>query len=402
MSPQPPKGYILIPEEKKDFVEPPKGYILEPYKDPISKASEKVAPAAGRIGVEALPFAGSFLGPGGTLVGTGISQMMKRAKPEIFGEQPQGMDAAANAGKELILNNLLPSVLGKLGGLALKTDMQGIGPTIASKLSNFPAVREGAVKQITQQLNKRVFPESGIIEQGGENAKAIFGDSPHLFSQNKIGQRLANMQDEFTNLATDPVRTQEYNEIKNMMFKDKIHVQNAKLVAGPEFTNDLAVNKLLTGGGNPAEGTIDAARVLKELGGKNKEIYQEAMNPASYDSMKGLLETMAGLEKKNITDTVLSFSNRRLLWNVAGGAGLGTLFGHPLEGAAAGIAAEAPVITNMMLTKIMKNPETAKLVTLALTTPAKAPQAGILNKALTEILPRLIQGEADIAAAPSR
>ena len=178
-----PKGYenyISIPVSANPEIKDtslPKGYEKYiPYKDPITAATEKVAPWLGRAATEALPAIGSFAGAGGTLIGTGISQMMKRARPDLFGEQPQGSDSLVNAGKELLLNNVLPAGLGKLGGLALKTDMQGIGATVASKLSNFPAVREGIVKQLTQQANKRLYPESGIIEQGAENAASRMGE----------------------------------------------------------------------------------------------------------------------------------------------------------------------------------------------------------------------------------
>src|SRR5262245_36155720 len=103
--PQLPRGYVLDNPEPKL----PEGYVWDkPYKDPITKMLETVVPLAGRLGAEALPAIGSFFGPGGTLIGIGISQRLKSLKPELFGEQPQGLDAVANAGKELVLNNLLP------------------------------------------------------------------------------------------------------------------------------------------------------------------------------------------------------------------------------------------------------------------------------------------------------
>src|SRR5665647_2548590 len=445
MAPQPPGGYVLEP--KDEGVKPPKGYVLEPYKDPITSMSEKVAPWVGRAATEALPAIGSFAGAGGTLVGTGISQMMKHARPDLFGEQPQGTDSLVNAGKELLLNNVLPAGLGRLGGLALKTDMQGIAPTIAAKLSNFPAVREGVVKQLTQQINKRLYPESGIIEQGAENAAGQLQDmhsmisyqrelhpdlpptksleivggkpqvvetpgGPHpevqaamdhlsdVFGRNRVGGMLIKMQKEATAFNGDIARTQTYKQISSTTLSDIVHVQNAKMTAGPEFTNDIAVNKILTGAGDPTGNTIDAGKALGELGGKNSEIYKEAMNPASYDSLNKMLTRMKGLEDHNITDTIISFSSRRIIWNLAGGAGLGALAGHPITGILGGVAAEAPVLTNLMLRKIMQNPETVKLVTLAMETSKAAPQAGFIQKALTQVLPRIIQGEADLATVP--
>src|ERR1035437_1734215 len=423
----------------------------QPYKDPITTATEKVAPWLGRAAREALPAIGSFAGPGGTLIGTGISQMMKRSRPDLFGEQQRDFngDSLVNAGKELLLNNVLPAGLGKLGGLALKTDMQGIGATVASKLSNFPAVREGVVKQLTQQINKRLYPESQVIEQGAENASGRLGEmqdtisslkeqypdlpptksleivggkpqvvetpgGPHpqvqaamdhlgdVFGRNRVGGMLLRMQKEATAFDGDIARTQAYKQISSTTLSDIVHVQNAKMTAGPQFTNDIAVNKILTGAGDPTGGTIDATKALGELGGKNSEIYKEAMNPASYDSLNKMLVKMKGLEDHNITDTIISFSNRRIIWNLAGGAGLGALAGHPITGILGGAAAEAPVLTNLMLRKIMQNPETVKLVTLAMETPKAAPQAGFIQKALTQVLPRIIQGEADLAAMPQR
>src|ERR1035437_3930623 len=392
----------------------------QPYKDPITAASEKVAPWLGRAATEALPAIGSFAGAGGTLVGTGISQMMKRARPDLFGEQPQGTDSLVNAGKELLLNNVLPAGLGKIGGLALKTDMQGIGATVAAKLSNFPAVREGLLKNIADRAFKRLYPESQIIEQGAENAANRLGelhdaiDAPgadvggaidhldNVFGKNKVGGMLIQMQKESSAVGGDIARTQTYKQISSTTLSDIVHVQNAKMTAGPEFTNDIAVNKILTGAGDPAGSTINATKALGELGGKNSEIYKEAMNPTSYDSLNKMLVKMKGLEDHNITDTIIAFSSRRLIWNLAGGAGLGALAGHPITGILGGAAAEAPVLTNLMLRKIMQNPETVKLVTLAMETPKAAPQAGFIQKALTQVLPRIIQGEADLAAMPQR
>jgi hypothetical protein len=392
----------------------------QPYKDPITAASEKVAPWLGRAATEALPAIGSFAGAGGTLVGTGISQMMKRARPDLFGEQPQGTDSLVNAGKELLLNNVLPAGLGKIGGLALKTDMQGIGATVAAKLSNFPAVREGLLKNIADRAFKRLYPESQIIEQGAENAANRLGelhdaiDAPgadvggaidhldNVFGKNKVGGMLIQMQKESSAVGGDIARTQTYKQISSTTLSDIVHVQNAKMTAGPEFTNDIAVNKILTGAGDPAGSTINATKALGELGGKNSEIYKEAMNPTSYDSLNKMLVKMKGLEDHNITDTIIAFSSRRLIWNLAGGAGLGALAGHPITGILGGAAAETPVLTNLMLRKIMQNPETVKLVTLAMETPKAAPQAGFIQKALTQVLPRIIQGEADLAAMPQR
>lgn len=427
------------------------------FANPITATSEKVAPWAGRAATEALPAIGSFVGVGGTLVGTGISQMMKRARPDLFGEQPQGIDAGLNAGKELLLNNVLPAGLGKLGGLALKTDMQGIGPTIAAKLSNFPAVRNALTKNVADQAFARLYQREPIIEQGAENVAQKYGEmkdavsslreqypdipssnytkfssaesqkfpngvpisvetpgGPHpqvqaamdhlgeVFGKNRIGGMLRTMQKEAQTADGDIARTQTYKEIANTTLSDVANTHNARIAAGQEFTNDMAVNKLLTQHADPVAGTINAAAVLKEMGGVNKGIYDEAMNPASKKSFEGLMGELTGYEKKNVTDRVISFTQGHLVWNLAGGAGIGALFGHPLSGAALGLLKTAPIATDLMLRRIMQNPETVQLVRLALKTPLDSTAAPFLQKALTQILPRIIQGEADLATVPSQ
>jgi len=380
---------------------------LEKYKDPITAASEKVAPVFGRAAVEALPFAGSFFGAPGIAVGTALKTAAKVARPDLVGEPPQGFEGAmGDLAKEFTLNKLLPGTFSGLGRAAVATDMVGVAPKVAETLQNFPAVRQGVVRQMTEQINRHLYPTSGIIEQGAENAASRFGElrssssTDHLadvFGHNQVGQMLTRMQEEAATVGGDIARTQTYREIANKTLSDVIHVQNAKITAGPEFTNDIAVNRLLTMAGNPKEKTIDAGRAINELLGKNNEIYKEAMNPASYESLKKLLETMRKLEGTNKTNTLMNYSDHKLIYSGAGfvlGGGVGAATGL-------GIASALP-ITDAMLRKIMANPETAKLVTLALTTPAKAPQATLINKALTEVLPRIIQGQADLTFMPER
>src|SRR5674476_128975 len=162
-----PKGYenyIDIPisahPEIKDAPLPKgyEGYI--PYKDPITAATEKVAPWLGRAATEALPAIGSFAGAGGTLVGTAIAH----------------------------LNN--------------------------------------------------------------------------MFGKNKVGGMLIQMQKESASVGGDIARTQTYKQISSTTLSDIVHVQNAKMTAGSEFTNDIAVNKILTGAGGTTGNTIDAGKAF--------------------------------------------------------------------------------------------------------------------------------------------
>src|SRR5882757_4356788 len=119
----------------------------------------------GRHLVETLPFAGAVaggtLGPLGGAAGTGLGTVVKQAlqklRPDLLGEAPQGVgESAGDLGKELLLNNILPGTLGKVGGLLTQVGMQGPGATAALKLSNFPAVREDAVQRMAGQIQEQL------------------------------------------------------------------------------------------------------------------------------------------------------------------------------------------------------------------------------------------------------
>ncbi len=112
----------------------------------------------GRHLVEGLPMGGSVAGTAlggplggaaGTLLGTIIKQKLKEYKPELVGEAPgTGEDSAADFGKELLLNNVLPEGLGKAIRLGTKMSMQGPGRVLAESMPGMPAVREGMAKEI--------------------------------------------------------------------------------------------------------------------------------------------------------------------------------------------------------------------------------------------------------------
>jgi len=385
-----PKGYKLDPNPQMGNGELPAGYKLDPYKDPITATSEKVAPVLGRTLVEALPAFGSAFGMPGILAGTALKTAAKVARPDLVGEPPQGISGGTeDMIKEVLLNNALPAGLGKLGGLATQVGMHGVGPTLATKLPFFPSVREGAVKQLSGSLK----------EQIGDSYQALGDYQPIRIQPNKA---------EF-----QPVEITPGQEFKPFRKGQPFQPQTEPTVAAKGPT------KMVSSGGYdviPGEvqkakdrltelitkDRIDAGKTLEELTGKNASLYADAMPTDVYQNSVNLLKTMKGLQSKGKMDMVLNYSGHKLLWSGAGlmtGGLTGAALGHPIAGLALG---GTPIVLNAMLDKIMANPETAKLVTLAMTTPAKAPQATLINRALTEVLPRLFQAGADIAATPER
>jgi hypothetical protein len=288
-------------------------------------------------------------------------------KPEIFGEQPQGIDAAANAGKELLLNNALPAGLGKLGEL-----ISGGRAGLATRLSNFPAVREGAVGRMTEQIQNMLRQEP---MQAGK------------FQMLPDYQPLGDVQ---------PISITPGKEFQAASKGKPFQMPTKPIVdaSGPVVKGEDKLSQLISGS------KIDAEKTLDELTGPNASRYADAMPPETYATVKDLLGTMQGMQKKTTLDRIINYRQGRLVW----GAGMGALaaLGHPGTALLGEGLREGPVVLNAMLGRIMENPETAKLVTAALQTPASAPQAGLIQKALQVALPRLAQAGADVAATPER
>ena len=415
----------------------------------------KQAPYAGRATAEMLPLIGSVAGVGGTLAGTGAMLAAKKYDPETFGQyNPDIMDQMGETLKQLTIQHLVPGIMGKLGELGMAGYKAGVSKkNLAIKtLQDFPAIRDARLREtFMPQVMNKVFPESSIVEQGGVNAanyhkelvdnilaaqkefpdlppsksleiingvpqviEKAGGKSPEVlaaesklgdvYGQNKVGGMLRKINQEADNFNRGAAASTAVKDVTRETLRDKKMVENALLTGGQNYTHDIAVNQIVAHAGNPVEGTIDAKKALDLIGGDKEEIYKTAMGPG-YDKFKSLLETMKGLQDKNNIDNILSFSGRRLMWNMLGGGsmlhfGLGV---SPILGAAAGAAkAEAPVITNWMLGKAMRNPQAVQLLELALKTPKSSPQAPFVQKLLTEILPRVIQSEAALAATPDR
>lgn len=544
-----------VKEEEFEFIGLKKPDL---YKDPITKASDKVAspqgvaktkteiralaktlpPVADNIRPESLPIIGSQYGIPGIIAGT----FLKRRLDPLYGnKQPDGSagEVIGDYGKELLFNSTLPAAVMRLGQMSLMRGFpQFPGADLATKvkagfasgLKNFPAVREGAIKQMTDQIMGRYQqPQSQIIREGAEAAgqnfdnlteevrglmermprnqpaeisafaettpqkfepelislpekplslpkpitfkshsqatkdkmmadwktandkltsdwqtevarvkaenlkrtqqakaqtkessarvvdyrkgfernreKAVqLGDdvlrrgdiwNPEVeksiqylsdtFGEKQVGGMLTQMQKELStggNLVDSPT----YKKIASTVLSDLKHVQNAKLAAGSQFTDSLAINQLLDK--SFVGGKINTKTMSKEL---DSEVLREAMQPESYLRMQYFLKSVQDLEKKTGMNRLLSIANNKLVWT---GVGAAEMLGY--HGAAA--PAGGIVMTNSMLSKLMQNRETADLVVRALQTPRNAPEAGML----TQLIARGLQIGADVATVPER
>jgi hypothetical protein len=341
----------------------------------IDTAKGKVAPESGRVAAEALPAIGSLAGPGGTLTGTGLMMMAKKYAPETFGQpDTNGWDQAGTAGRELLQNELLPRALSGIMGTVLKIPTSKVD--LANKLSNFPAVRERAVQQLGDAIR-------GHFDNLPSSYNPAFGDYQPVKFEPQMGDYQPAQMSRI--LPASPI-----GDVRQVPTGGV-----TRSLTGPIKQNADPLMSLLS------QDKIDPEKALDELTGKHSQIYQDAMAPQTHTNMVEILSTMKDLGKQNATDRVINYSKGKILWSLGSGGVLAG-FGHPLAGLTVGGATAAPIVLNSMLGKIMENPETARLVTVAMRTPANSAEAPLIRKALTQVLPRLAQGTADVAATPDR
>ncbi len=342
----------------------------------------------GRTLVEGLPFLGGLLpGPAripGILAGTVLKTAAQKLRPDLVGEPPQGIGGGTeDMIKQLLLNYVMPEGTGKVFDLVTQVGMHGVGPTLASKVPWMPAVREGAAKElggnIQSQLAEHYQPLGDYqpisIKPTSVDYQPIKITPGQEYKPFRKGQAFQPQTEPSVGISgpMKQVPSGEFNVIPG-------EVRAAQDKLGQLISKDK----------------IDAKKTLEEMTGENASKYADAMPTDTYQNVKSLLETMKGLQGKNKADMLLNYSNHKLLWSGGGlltGGLTGAALGHPIAGLAIG---GTPIVLNSILGRIMENPKAAELVTLALKTPAKAPQAALIDKALQTLLPRLLMESAGV------
>ena len=382
------------------------------------------APFVGRAAVGMLPVAGASLSEAfsgepalGALAGTATKDFL-RSFPQLqslIGQNPQsGWGLVGDAAGDQLTNVVLPNVVRGIAGASIP------GVIANTPLKNLPAVRSGVAATISQQLMDRMNPgaESGILEGAARQAqgtqlnlvnnildarknlqqsvqtlspgipdqmaayKGTLQDLENTFGKNQVGGALLKLQQEMDEGA-DVAKSQTYRQIATTTLSDLSHVRNFKLATGsPEAVEGLALNRLLTNGFKSYDGTIDAGKTIAELTGKNSEIYGEALRPETMQNLKDLLGGIKDQQMGHeVSDRLIHYAQGHLIWTGLPLA-TGTLTGHAGVGTLVSAAAASPIITNSMLSRLMANPETAKMVTQALRTSNISPEGDLLEMGL--------------------
>lgn len=373
-------------------------------------------------GVGAIP--GAAMG-GAAGSEAGIS--LQKYSPRTFGAPPESelgqvaQDAAVGAGTE---------GLGALGSKLINPKINLLASPLLRNTKPIQGALAGdVIKGATKTLDKNLFPQAAVIETAAQNAQDHYNSLPppithpgqlrqlppsyispsqsliepneeiqafkyhppitevdsrispgSPYSEGTIGNKLLTIPAEQTD-----ARIQSLRDINKTFMSDVTQVRNLKFVpGGADAAEQLGMSNLLQKGYTPSNGNIDPDNIIKELDGKNSDIYSEALRPQTKKNVIDLMTTIkqAQEQQKNNpawTGTV-NYVKHRLVFDatmLTGGALAGGLTGH--EAGGLGVAGGI-VLGDMAINKLMSNPVTAKAVVAAIKTPSSASVSPMLGK----------------------
>lgn len=335
-----------------------------PYSKPVAEMQARFNEPLGPKIASSLPMAGAAVGgleggvgavPGAAL-GSVIKQALQGYSPSTFGESPKDVgDNVLETGKDTLINGVLPGFLGK----AL-TGIKGIPGYLASKLAGAknPAVQD--------------FVESNASKfTGGTQDAADVANSRYQGTAPE-GSAIADLKN-----------GKPLDSVINKIYGDVKQAQQWKALTGETGTlQQLSLDKLVSKGYSAGNKTINASKILDELG-ENKEYFNEALTPQTKSNLEDFLTKAKTFEPppapQGTLGKIIQYEKNRLVYHLGASTIGGAVGGAP--GAIGGV-----ILTNVALNKLMMSPTVGRLAIQALETPASAAEAPLLSKVITNSL----------------
>jgi hypothetical protein len=334
---------------------------------------------------EASPIPGGMLA--GAAAGSLVGQGMQKTAPRFFGSPPQDLTGVATQTGEDVLGNV---VLPKVVGFGLR---------------NLPAVKNAiagdVIEGATKKLDKNLYPQAATIETAAANAQSHYASLPGAkpsiphtimtapeeqltgwkmgvdprsvsgspYSPGTIGHQLLDIPYQQTDARINAIK-----DVNKTFMSDVTQVRNLKLIpGGVQTAEQLGTNNLLQKGYTPSNGRIDPDAILKELDGKNADIYSEALRPTTKQNLVDLMNSVSkAQETQASSNNLIGFVKHRMMFYAPGMLMAGSL-GHE-EAGAAGL-----ILTDAALSALMKNDTVAKAVLYASKTPQGSPASQVLQ-----------------------
>lgn len=362
---QPDPKVLLLPKEA------PKGINVNGTQiDPNDLTNPSSTSAIIKRLPENLPALGGIAGSfaGSPIFGAAAGSFAKQA----LSQDPSLLEAS----KDTLTNGIAPELAGKGISAAIASHSNDSG-FLANLITQFPKLAESMPgKKIADTINaakKYMFPQSGLLETMGENARAA--------TQTVLGLEHPNLAaPEIKDLTNVPyqqtgISTQRIKPLAKSILSDVTSVRNAKLV-DPQGTQQLALSDLITKNFSAANNNFNPTKILDTLG--NDEVYKEAVSPKAYSTFKTLMETAQKQGIGKPIDSLLSWKEFRKVGALEiGNQALG-MFGINIPpGIIGGLTLGSDAISH-----IASDPKLGQLVIDALKSSAKDPSSQIIGKAI--------------------
>ncbi len=311
----------------------------------------------GGIGEAAVPESFGASAAAGAGAGSLAGQGLQKLSPRTFGAPPPNLSSSVvQTGEDVLGNAVLPKVAGGV-------------------LRNIPAIKNAlagdVIEGATKKLDRSLYPQAGTIEVAAQNAQDHYDMNPDstLYHGGTIGNQLLKIPFEQTDAKINSLK-----DINKTFMSDVTQVRNLKMIpGGVQSAEQLGINNLLQKGFTPSNGNINPDTIIKELDGKNADIYSEALRPQTKQNIVDLMNSVSkAQDTQGAGNNLIGFVKHRLIFYGAGAIAAGSL-GHEELGAG------AIVLTDAALSALMKNDTIAKAVIYASKTPQGSPASQVLQ-----------------------
>ena len=319
--------------------------------------------------------------PGGILGGIGGSLLKQAVQPNEPSAGQFAVDAAANTALPWAVSKLpfVKQIAGRmLGKLASSTN-----PTIEAWIRDKAGTFLGSQAETAAKIGGDVKDAMSVERPGFTERVPVYNDIadkvPAGFKVQPTEETSKSVLGDFSEIPSLQMKTENQSIQKTVdkAFSDVTQIRNLKMVANPADVEQLGLNRAIHSG---FDGTkIDPDKILGELNGASKDIYDEAISPAAKGRLEDFLGEVKKLQpptEKGVVPGMINYARRRLVFDVT--AALGA---HALGGGIAGTGAGI-VLSEGILSKFASSELAGKLAIESLRTPVASPAAQLISKAL--------------------
>lgn len=257
--------------------------------------------------------------------------------------------------KDTVIQGVIPKVIGS----AVSKGVQAIA-------KSSPAIQklvrgENAAK-FDETLKPMMHDESQVVQEMGQNATP---SALKLKSNKLAGERSLN--DDLYDAARGKIPV---TKLGDRIFSNIDDLRQLKM-ADPSGVEKLGLSRLLKKGADPS-------KVLDTLKGTDSNYYKEALNPETHQSLTNLMTAaQKSASDGNGIEKVLSYGKGKFLLS------LPLIAAAPVVGLGlAGKTLGAVVLTESAISKLVQNPQIAKLAVEATKVPMGSPQYQLISRAL--------------------